>query len=710
MRTKNLTPNKNRRKLNYDNYDNYTNLSNRPKSRNLTNNLSNRPKSRNLPNILSNRPKSRNLSDYDNYVSNRQNNINPIFFSFDDDNNAELDILKKRIKDLESKKDEDCHKQLAECNKKLKKCGEDLEKIKNEYGTKIIELNSAINDNNIKDGKILNLTEQLKVLNKDYQNQISEINKMFDKQKATTFTTNVLKEGSLNVQIKLLETQISQLTIEVENEKNKITNLENTVNNLESRINISNTEINRLTEENITLKSKISETENQKKELLISRDILILDKKQLQKQIENNVVNTSEEIQRLKNVENELNSFHKLERLENKNQKEKLQIEKKALENQIEELKTEKTALEKQLESLSENLALLDTNILEKDTKLAENNKEITLLSEGISKIQKEYDILNQAKEEVDDMITQCKQTENILSEINEKNKLENLKRKDINKQLSEENINLGQLNDKFVSQIDNTAQNLNTIFAELIKIKIDDIQIPSGLKTINTTEFNKTAKTDILNGFESINIAITKLKEIIIKNQLEKQAMKDDYLKQIEQNKKEFESVKIILEDNIKFFENEIENNKKENDKLLSTNTELKEQIETLKSSNNSLLSELSELKEQFEKLKRANKLLADQLSQSKIEVNKYKDDIDQMSKELNELITKTKSTIAGKDEKIEKLSTEINNIQKLLEIIAESQSVNSSKIENLIKGDGRKNRKKKYKRKSGKKRNKKM
>jgi chromosome segregation ATPase len=568
------------------------------------------------------KPLSRN---YDNYVSNRHNEINPLYFLFGDDN-EEIEKLKQKIKLLESKKDEECNKKLEECNKNLAECKTNLALINEQMEKKISELKTKIAENDKKNNDILKLTNDITTLKSNHDKEIQRLNKDSELQRK-----NIIRDYT--AQINSLTNQKGMLEEQIEKYKNTINELEHVIENLTN-------EIEKL-------------------------------KKDLEQKEEN-----------LQKLQEEIDVINK-ERKQN-NIKKKAIIKEK--ETEIESLKKEK---EKQIDELKESIKLRQNIKKILDAVIINSAKKEKELNEQISKITKQIEEKTKLENNrVKENLNLTEQNEKLISELNE---LTN----QINNVFINEKLKFTNPDTKTVDSVTPNYKYVNKAIEQLgteLNSRKDDIQEKHVLWTEAIKDNEKLKKTHTQELTEILN-QLTQAQNVNVeyKNKCDEESeeMKKTHTDEIEKLKEEHNK-----NCDLKIKQNTDLLNAKH--KLDMDNLHLSLESDCTRTQNvlkNQHQTEIKNLNESIDTLTKENK--------------QFKIDISRLNAENATLTT----NIDARQTRIVEFENQMREIRDVMKTVSSTLSSNEEKIGKMPNGDGKKySRKRKYKRKSGKRRNKKM
>ena len=756
------------RRNNLSNYDNYINVSDRRKQ--LSRNLSDRRKqlrSRNLTeydNYVSNK-QSNEINPLYFLFGDDNDEIEKL--------KEQIKMLESKKDEECQKKLEQCNKDLAECNKNLNSINTQMRNKITELNAKIAESNTkSITIENLFNAiNVLNQNhrDEINILNKTSEAQRKSMGDHFDRQIQSLNNQKTELEQQKNkliTTISELEKSIESLTDQIEKLNSDLKGRDENLQKLQGEIqNIKN--INKIIQVKIlSYKKALGEKKNEIKKLeenLNNQTATDLQKeaeiKQLKGQILNNLLKqtvtnavtnaekdainkidisklTSEKnglIIQLNKLSEELESLKKsegsskeqieeLKRQLLKQEKEHIKLNedietrkkiKIELDNLISGTVVKTNELNNTINSLNIELGektKLENARVKKTAELEELNRQLNVqfdgLTNNINGVFKQFklEFVNPDTNNVDSVTPNYKHVNSAISQlekfINEKN--------NNNEELSK-NINgvFKQFNLKFVNP---DTKSEDSVTPNYVKSAIS--QLEQFINKINKN--NEEVKEILENNVESLtkdsqkkDVEINKLKtELLnIRNQLV--LVQNNNVAYKEERDAEFKKLKDEHTEEIKL--KEIEFNKNCDEKIkqitVSLNTTHKLDIDALRVS---LQSDYKRVQTQLIKNHELEiqKLIGkhtELINEYKSEINKLKENITGLTTENNKLKTEEIDT---RQQKIDVLVREISVLNNQIREISSGLQVLEKKIGKSKKGDG----KKKYKRKSGKRRNKKM
>ena len=404
-----------------------------------------------------------------------------------------------------------------------------------------------------------------------------------------------------------------------------------------------------LTKSNYTLELNLKETESKYKELISS---LKKEETENEKQ-RGNDMNLSIKISELKGkLEAKTKSFY-----EYQEEKEKL----------IDEMNIKINTLRK------ENLALKEIKV--KYDVLQNELKKLSI--ENMSTIKQRLSQCERAIKEKDEEISRLKSNNNqeiLLKKIEELNKQNSL--------LEEENNNLNE-------ESDNLKQQIALKDCEITQLKenlgIDNLDENNEGDNKNTDE-NNTKKEEIKEKEKNSGISLGNLVEEEHKDKIKN----EDYL-ELEQKVAELIKEKGELENRIKTLEENLDNEKKENEKLKETNAKL------IQDENNDKNEKIKNLEKKVDELEKEKKELNEKIKdlesvvwKNKINLEKIKEENEKMKQKLEkhkQIKEENKTFVKKIAELMDKLDELKNDNMKLTNEKNEIKSEYISKITKLEK-----------------------
>ncbi|KAH0785945.1 Formin 2 Domain containing protein [Histomonas meleagridis] len=555
-------------------------------------------------------------------------------------------INMKQNKAIAENKIEELENEIQTIKTKDLNIKEEYDKIKQENS--ILKQNKLVNESKIKE-----LEEEIETLTQ--KSDSSSSSSSSDNEDELRNEINSLKEVKSSN-----EAMIQHLKAQIESMKSK-----------------------KVSDEGSSSSSSSSDNDNDDKiEILATREIELNEIKEAKAKSDLKIVELKNEIESLKNNENDYKSENdkiKQELSQVKQSKtiaeskiEELETEINSLKNKENELKTENDKIKQELSLTKQNKITSDSKIEELENDINNlKNKEIELQSEN-EKIKQELSNVKQSKASSDSKI------EELNSEI------ESLKSKELSLINDAENIKQELLNVKTSKasaeiKIEELQNEINTLVNQESNYKNDSDNIKQELSQMKQTKALLESK------IESLNNEIESLKNKEIQINEENDKIKQD-LSSTKQNK-------LILETKIEQYENEIksykekeqslDNNKKE---LESKIKEMENEIETLKNKEHSSSSSSSsssddeddnnnEQKEQIEKLTK-------EISEKDKIIKSHKDEITKLQGQIN--------TIKKKSSNQPRQSQSNANIEALQKQI-EAQKAEIAKLKETLSSSGK-------------------
>ena len=604
-------------------------------------------------------------------------NIYPKNISFDYSNNNEYKVLnyqtdlsQNQISDnLIKEKNEIIHNLQNQINKYALKLKESLKKIniQNQIINSLNTQNRQLNNENARKNNIIRQNEdidfKISKLRKDVEKSREKIlNDDFNESKRN----NYILYNKINNYAK----ELKEKDDEIKRIKSRNDYLIKLLKDNESKLNIKNSQLNKLKEENILSKNKLSELQNNYNNLLLQTNNL----NNFQLNQGQNIINYNN----INDFNDESNDEkYKILEMKIKNSQDEIRtknININLLNRKIEFLNSilsQKNEIIQKLQKEKTNLNKTSTNITSKNLEL---NKILNQKHEDIIQFQKSIIEKEKKIKQLTDYITKLKSSQNNAQNISQK-----------------QSVNLISDDEKESNHI----FNINKLF-KINEIKYNIIQ--KGINNLdyikeqreNVIKINKSNKTieKLNNDIKVINDEFKKYKtkaELDIKN-LEKKVMdeKNNYNTKIEEYLKNVKS----LTDKLNKLEQEKKDNEKkinllniENKKLIEEKNE-KEEEETLNKIE--LINENEKNKEEIILLKQQIETLNKKLELRNKDIKDINIDLENKIISLNEEINKYKDTISKKDISLKNIKEE--NDDNLLKIDELAKKINDNEIN--IKG----------------------
>ena len=413
------------------------------------------------------------------------------------------------------------------------------------------------------------------------------------------------------------------------------------------------------------LKENISLLENDKQNLKITKEKLLIKENELKdmnKKIKDLKKKCEKDDELIENLKNEGNRLKK----ENDGIK-YLEMEKEGYMQQVEEKENE-------IKNLEENMREKEQNIRKLNSELDEKKTGIKSFQIKMEKMEKDFNnqinnkdlIIKELENNIENEKNEKKKQKKIVQELNDNlieanNKINNYENK-----IKEQNRNM-KINNNELEELKNEIINLKKKIENLEKSKQELIQE-------HTIEVDKLHKE------------IFELKSNINKLKSDNKT-KDNNMQYLKEEKEKLEKMKEDYINEVKEKESEIQNKITElntlKDEIQEKNNILNNNDYTLKSQDNNisdLNKRLSEKKEENEKLSQEIRQMKNTITGKDFENEKLQKIISELNRELNN--TKEKD-----DQKISSLESQINEMEKEIKTSKSALNENDITIRNLQK-----------------------